>query len=466
MVKMNFVLQVFLGLVFLNFVTENATAQITVPPHSSPNTKKIRTIIIDAGHGGKDGGAHGGYEGGLNSLEKNVTLSISNKLVAELRKQMPNVNIVPTRTTDIYQPVGEKAEIANDNKGDLFVCIHVNALKLATGRRQTGSHQETRYHIKKVGKGRRRRTISTPYTITVPTYEYYKIGSKKRGTSIYLFAARKTQAKLNSIRDNEEPEIEFGADSSYNNIDFDSPEGRIRAKIYADRYQKKSIKLATMVNDEIGETNRPALGLFQRQVGIRVLEATNMPAILIETGFITNYDDERYLNSDKGQQELAECIARAIKKYKEDIDHTASKTTVAMAAALINKPKVTEQPETAESIGKYTQRSKNILKRIDLKQANFKVDLYDDGEIDGDMVTVFYNGKAILKNKILTDKPLILNLTLDPDKTENELLIYADNEGTIPPNTALMIITEGNTRTEVRITSDAKKNGVVLFSKK
>ena len=66
----------------------------------------------------------------------------------------------------------------------------------------------------------------------------------------------------------------------------------------------------------------------------------------------------------------------------------------------------------------------------------------------------------------MTEKPLTLNLTSDPSKTENELLIYADNEGAIPPNTALMVITEGSNRTEVRISSDEKKNGVVIFTKK
>jgi len=209
-----------------------------------------------------------------------------------------------------------------------------------------------------------------------------------------------------------------------------------------------------MVDEEIAKTDRPALGLYQRQVGIWVLQATNMPAILIETGFITNHDDERYINSEKGQQELAECIASAVKKYKEDIDHISVAATAA---------KPVEKKETTE---KYADRAKNILKRIDLTQAGFKVDLYDDGEIDGDIVSVYYNGKNILSNKKLTEKPISLNLTADPNRTENELLIYAENEGSIPPNTALMIVTEGNTRTEVRITSDAKKNGVVLFIKK
>ncbi len=443
MFKMNFVIKVFLVMLFISSV---AVAQ---------NTKKIKTIIVDAGHGGKDFGAHGGYEGGLNSYEKNITLDISLKLVAELRRQLPDVKIVPTRTTDIYQNPREKAEIANENKGDLFICIHADAVNLKTGRRQIGSHKETRYRVKYSGRGKRKKKISTPYTVTVPTYEYYKIGSQRSGTSIWLFAAHKTSDKLKAVMDNEELQIESGIDSVYNSINFDTPEGRIRAKIYADRYQKKSIKLATMVDEEVDKTDRAALGLNQRQVGIWVLQATNMPAILIETGFITNHDDERYLNSDKGQQELAECITRAVKKYKEDIDHTSA------AVAAIQKP-----VENNDTVEKYAERGKNILKRIDLKQQNFKVDLYDDGDIDGDIVSVYYNGKAVLSNKKLTDKPITLNLTADNDKSENELLIYAENEGNIPPNTALMVVTEGNTRTEVRITSDAKKNGVVLFTKK
>jgi N-acetylmuramoyl-L-alanine amidase len=444
MLKMNFVIKVFAAVICMS--SSVATAQ---------TQKKIRTIIVDAGHGGKDFGAHGGYEGGLNSYEKNVTLEISNKLVAELRKQLPDVKIVPTRTTDIYQSPPEKANIANENHGDLFLCIHADAVNLKTGRRQIGTHQETRYHVKYKGRGRRKQKISTPYTVTVPTYEYYKIGSQRNGTSIWLFAAHKTSEKLKAVMNNEDIQIESGIDSAYNTIDFDSPEGRIKAKIYADRYQKKSIKLATLVDEEVDKTDRPALGLNQRQVGIWVLQATNMPAILVETGFITNHDDERYINSDKGQQELAECITRAVKKYKEEIDHT---TAVAVAAA---KP-----AESTEPSEKYTDRAKNVLKRIDLTQSDFKVDLYDDGDIDGDIVSVYYNGKNILSNKKLTEKPLSLTLSADPDKTENELVIYAENEGSIPPNTALMIVTEGNTRTEVRITADAKKNGVVLFTKK
>lgn len=293
---------------------------------SSAQNKSIKTIIVDAGHGGKDYGAHGGYEGGLGSYEKNVTLAISNKLVAELRKQLPDVKIVPTRTTDIYQSPPEKANIANDNKGDLFLCIHADAVALKTGRRQVGTRRETRYKVTYTGKGKKRKKNSKPYTVTVPVYEYYKIGSQRKGTGVWIFAAHKTSAKLEALmkanQEEEEADIETGSDedSTYDKIDFSSPEYRMMAQVYARRYQEKSIKLGTFVDEEIENVDRPALGINQRQKGIWVLQATKMPAILVETGFITNYDDERYLNSEKGQQEIAECITRAVIRYKEQME--------------------------------------------------------------------------------------------------------------------------------------------------
>ena len=103
---------------------------------------------MDAGHGGKDDGAHGDYEGSLNSKEKNITLAIALKLVNELRKDMPDVNIVPTRKTDIYQTPREKAQIANENHGDIFVCIHADAVNLKTGSRIIGHRMETYTSVK------------------------------------------------------------------------------------------------------------------------------------------------------------------------------------------------------------------------------------------------------------------------------------------------------------------------------
>ena len=293
--------------------------------------KKLKTIIVDAGHGGDDFGAVGQYEHSLRSNEKDVTLGISLKLVDELKKQLPELNIIPTRTTDVFQNPVEKANIANNNKGDLFICIHADSGPLKTGRRQTGTKTVTRYKITYKGKGKKKKKISHPYSSVEPVYEYYKLPLERNGTSVWIFAAHKTSDKLKAIMKEEgqnetEFEIESGADSTLNNFDFNSPEGRAIAQIYAKRYQEKSDRLATLVNEEVDKTSRPALGVNQRQKGIWVLQATNMPAILIETGFINNPEDERYLNSDKGQQELAETITAAVIRYKTQIENANHST--------------------------------------------------------------------------------------------------------------------------------------------
>jgi N-acetylmuramoyl-L-alanine amidase len=303
--------------------------------------KKIKTIIVDAGHGGKDGGAHGAYEGGLGSWEKNITLAISNKLVAELQKDLPDVKTIPTRTTDIYQSPPEKANIANQYKGDLFICIHADAVQLQTGRRQIGTKSVVKQDVVYIGKGKKRKKkYGKKYNEVVPVYDYYKIPSTRTGTSIWLFAAHKTGEKTKIIEEGgqmveeDDEQIDSTADSTFHVDVIDPREKRMMAQVYAKRYQEKSIELADLVNDEIAATNRPALGVFQRQKGIWVLQATNMPAVLIETGFITNYNDERYLNSDAGQQEIAKCIARAVIKYKEQVENSKS----GPAPAAVNVP--------------------------------------------------------------------------------------------------------------------------------
>ncbi len=300
---------VLLFLSFLTLFSFQGIAQIS---------KQLKTIIVDAGHGGSDPGAVGQYENSLRSKEKDVTLAISKKLVAELKKQLPGLNVVPTRTTDVFQSPREKANIANDNKGDLFICIHADSGPLKTGKRQTGTKMVTKYKVSYTGKGKKRKKHSTPYKVEEPIYEYYKKPLTISGTSVFIFASHKTSDKLKAIMQEEgEFEMETTQDSTFNTPDFKTPEGRVLANVYAKRYQEKSDKIANLINDEVDKTGRVALGVNQRQVGIWVLQATNMPAILIETGFINNPEDEKYLNSDKGQQELAEAITKAVINYKK-----------------------------------------------------------------------------------------------------------------------------------------------------
>ncbi len=420
--------------------------------------KLIKTIVVDAGHGGEDVGATGQYENSLRSKEKDVTLAIALKLVDELKKQMPGVKVVPTRTTDIYQTPTEKARIANEFKGDLFLCIHADSGPLKQGKRQIGERTVTRYKISYKGKGRKRKTIKTPYEVTEPVYEYFKMPLTRTGTSVWIFAAHKTSDKLKAIMGGDENfEIEAnGIDSADNTFDFKSPEGRTIAAIYAKRYQERSDRLATLVNEEVEITGRQALGVNQRQVGIWVLQATNMPAILVETGFINNPEDEKYINSEQGQQELAESITRAVKRYKKQIE-SANNTTPPPATPTIKTP--------GEETAAFENRTTKDTKTITVKSNKILIDLYDDGDIDNDIVSVYFNKKLMVDKKSLTSNPHSISVNLEAGKT-NELVLFAENLGNIPPNTALMIITDGNSRHEVRLSADLKNNAMVRFELK
>lgn len=422
---------------------------------SAQTPKLIKTIVVDAGHGGTDVGASGQYENSLRSKEKDVTLAIALKLVDELKKQMPGVKVVPTRTTDIYQPVTEKARIANEFKGDLFLCIHADSGPLKQGRRQIGERTVTRYKISHKGKGKKKKTIKTPYEVTEPVYEYFKMPLTRAGTSVWIFAAHKTSDKLKAIMDGDENfEIEAGnADTLETPFDFSSPQGKIIAAIYAKRYQERSDLLASLVNEEVEQTGRQALGVSQRQKGIWVLQATNMPAILIETGFINNPEDERYINSEQGQQELAESITKAVQRYKKQIEN-ANNTAPQPVAPIIKTP--------ADETAAFEKRSIKDTKIIQVNSNKILIDLYDDGEIDNDIVSVYYNKKLVVDKKSLTSNPHSITVYVEAGKL-NELVLFADNLGTIPPNTALMIITDGTTRHEVRLSADLKNNASVRF---
>jgi len=282
--------------------------------------RKIKTIIIDPGHGGEDHGAKGEYEGTLGSYEKNITLAISMKLVDDLKKAMPDVNIIPTRTTDVFMNVHEKAQFANEHHGDLFVCIHADAVTLKTGSRIVGYKTETYHTSHYVGKGKSRKKVYTKHTRRVPIRHYYKIPTSRKGTSTLILAARQTDDKIKAL---EEGDLGFNTDDddSTANINYDSPEYKASALLYSQNYFRKSYQLASLVQQQVAEeTGRPDLGVWQRQKGLWVLHATQMPAVLIETGFVANYDDERYLNSEKGQEEIAQAITDALLKYRKMVE--------------------------------------------------------------------------------------------------------------------------------------------------
>lgn len=262
---------------------------------------KIRTIIIDAGHGGSEPGAKGKY-----STEAEITLQLALRLDTLLRNEMPGTRIVMTRTTDIFHHVREKANIANRENGDLFVCIHVNA---APPRKTiVGYKSVTAYK----GKGKSRKK----YYKKVPVYQYSP--NPANGTSTYVWAADRADEKTQGIIEDER----YESSAEVMDIpDVNSPEAIIKARLWSQKFFKNSVRLASMIENEFTAIGRKSLGVLQRNnKGIWVLQATNMPAVLIETGFITDEDEENYLNSESGQIEMTRAIANAVIKYKQMID--------------------------------------------------------------------------------------------------------------------------------------------------
>ncbi|MDE3214001.1 MAG: N-acetylmuramoyl-L-alanine amidase [Bacteroidota bacterium] len=314
---------------------------IACHPALCQSGRRIRTIIVDAGHGGTDSGAKGEYRGSLYSKEKDVTLAISKKLVAELREKMPDVKIIPTRTTDIYQPVKEKAQIANEYHGDLFVCIHADAVSLRTASRIIGHRRETYYTTHYVGKGKKRKRIRTAHTHIVPIREYYKLPTDRRGTSTWIFAAHKTDDKIKAM---EQSDLLFSTDENDSTLDIneDSPEWKAKALLYTQNYFKKSYKLASLIQEMVDSAGRPDLGVHQRQKGIWVLQATQMPAVLVETGFMENYEDERYLNSQQGQQQIADMITKALIKYRDEVEGPHDSLSLKVTPAASPKPSLSQ----------------------------------------------------------------------------------------------------------------------------
>lgn len=264
---------------------------------------RINTIIVDAGHGGKDQGAKGTY-----STEAQIALQISMKVAAILEKELPETKILQNRTTDVYNSVVEKADFANKNKGDLFVCIHVNAAPKIRHSQITGYRNKTYY----TGKGANRKK----HVKKEPIYKVWYTPNPRQGTGTYVWAADRGTNKADAVAER------FESDGEVTDApDINTPEGIIASRLWVQKYFKNSVRLASLIQDEFVKIGRKSDGVLQRnEKGIWVLQATNMPAVLIETGFITNKEEEDYLNSEKGQEEMSRAICNAVITYKRILD--------------------------------------------------------------------------------------------------------------------------------------------------
>lgn len=287
-------------------------------PAPKPQQSSLRTIIIDAGHGLPNKNAAGAY-----SYESALTLAIALKLGERLRQVLPDCKILFTREdenlpnglTDINVANRYRAQFANENRGDLFISIHVNSLEDRYERRIEG-YREENYTVT-VGKGKKRKKITK--TRSVPIYKSYKLPCNRSGTETYIWAIDKYDEKQKSVQGRADEENVFEHDST--NAMNETAESRVLASLRTKKYFNQSLTVAGYVEDEFKKVGRNSFGVKQRNnQGIWVLQATNMPSILVETGFICNPEEEDYLNSDKGQNELTYAMMRAVLRYKQLVD--------------------------------------------------------------------------------------------------------------------------------------------------
>jgi N-acetylmuramoyl-L-alanine amidase len=266
----------------------------------------IKTIIIDAGHGIQKNGGYNGAKGSY-SYEDEICYEVAKKLVKMVNREFPEIRVIETRPTRNITDLHERADIANQNRGDLFISIHVNAAPPRQHRDFVRYKTTTSY----VGKGKKRRKV----TKKVPQYRYYTTPNPAKGTETYIWGAHKNDDKEVAMRENSPMLGEENYKEKYGDIDPNSPDFIALSLLKTKQFFKRSYTLAGMVEEQFAKVGRTTRGEQQRQVGIWVLQATAMPSVLVETGYITNREEEDYLNSESGQQEIAECITRALRSY-------------------------------------------------------------------------------------------------------------------------------------------------------
>ncbi len=278
--------------------------------------RNIKTIIVDAGHGGSDVGARG-----LVTTEAAINLSVSVKLAKALREAFPDRRIIETRTTwalpgnntNSVAANRYRADFANRVGGDLFISLHCNAAGRRPGgwytKRVIGSEPRTKY----VKKGRKR----VKHTYYVHKYEDVWVENTTQGTETYIWAVGKNEQKVSSVKNNEDYyNEETDPNEELKLPDPNDPAEKARMLIYAQHYFRKSYLLANLVEKEFISDGRNSRGVQQRNhKGIWVLQATGMPSVLIEMGFISNKEEEAYLMSENGQQAIVNGIVRAVKLY-------------------------------------------------------------------------------------------------------------------------------------------------------
>lgn len=255
------------------------------------NRTKIKTIVIDPGHGGKDSGTMGTKR--FKIYEKHVALAVSLKLGKYISDAFPEVEVIYTRDSDFFLELNERTEIANKANADLFISIHCDGF-------------------------------------TNP---------KPSGASVFVMGMSKLKANMDvAMRENSAIYLEDNYKKKYDGFDPKSPESYIVFSLMQNTYLNQSLKIAEQVETQFStRANRKSRGV--KQAPFYVISRTNMPSILIECGFLTNPKEEEFLHSEIGQDYIASAIFRAFRSYKEsvEIEEPKIKDTIKSDVKINNK---------------------------------------------------------------------------------------------------------------------------------
>jgi N-acetylmuramoyl-L-alanine amidase len=290
---------------------------LTVVSFSVENRKPVKTIIIDPGHGGADQGAEG-----LFSTEAQLTLILAKKFGMQLNKELPGVKVLFTRTTNIFpgnvptKKEGDRyrASFANSSKADLFISIHCNSAGRSPGgwneKRIVGYDEKVSF----TGKKKKKKKVTK-----IPIYESYYVTNQSKGTETFIWTAKENSHKEQLVGST--GEFADSADDS-SVVEENDPVINALRLLYTKKYFLNSLKLAELVQQEFLKTGRINRGVKQRNdVGIWVLHATGMPSILVEAGFVSNKEEEEYMNSEEGQNEIVKNMTDAVKQYISALDN-------------------------------------------------------------------------------------------------------------------------------------------------
>ena len=258
------------------------------------------TVVIDAGHGGKDPGA---ISANKRIYEKDITLAVALMVGKSIQENHPEVKVLYTRKTDVFVGLNDRARMANKANADLFISIHTNAAK------------------NRSAKGA----------------ETYTLGVEEERTERSLEIAKRENGVI-LLEDNHEKQ--------YANFNPNSPESYIIFEYIQSEYVKESIHIAQYVQENLtSDANRHDRGV--RQAGFLVLSATSMPSILVELGYISHAEEAKYLASSNGQKKMSRCISQAFDKYYADLKKMSSDALLVEATSSADEQ---EEPESTQPI--------------------------------------------------------------------------------------------------------------------